>query len=596
MEREGQRRERVGQAAFVAALLLRAWVVATCVRPPVHPRLDVNLYLESALHLWRDGTFGSQVALSYPPLTPLFFAPAFAIDDHQARLVVLGLMQVLVLALASLALLPLLTEALGRRRAWFALAGAQLLAGGTWHAIDARSESLFAALLLGVVGAVHAVATHPTPIRVAMLAAAVVLSISCRRIGVVVPIASGVPLLALAWPTLRREGLGRPGGRLLVAAGVGALIGAAPEAWARTLQIEAATGYHNAAIGHLRPLVSMWSGLDTITQAAAHLLRQPLYLVLAFGGAPLVLAATLVRQDPAHRPPPPAWAAGATALLLGLGLAAVSGLHILRYAFARGMDSAFHLYPRYLDPAEAPMVLTALAAAAWACRRDAPRLGRAVLPWAVAALVLIGTTGAVHRPRGYRIVWQGDLMPGLWVAEHYPWLWPLGVTAVVLAATLLFARRQMGRPAAVLLAVVAGWSMSFHLPDLLYTRVSAPPELSPLVDQGALAEAPNATLGVVLDRTPPVRRDLLAPAFRSNHDVHWVRPDQLEVWRGEHPDALLLTWSPAREHPVAPAPDVSAVQVTANWTVWRRREGGRRLRSAPSPPPTPRSPGPGPPD
>ncbi len=58
----------------------------------------------------------------------------------------------------------------------------------------------------------------------------------------------------------------------------------------------------------------------------------------------------------------------------------MSALHILRYVYGRPGVEAFHLYPRYMDPVEMAMVLTAVALAGWSARsvvgeeqRDRPR-------------------------------------------------------------------------------------------------------------------------------------------------------------------------------------------------------------------------------
>ena len=142
---------------------------------------DGNVYLELAQNLWFHGEYGSRVAVTYPPLYPMMIAPTFAIAGNTARFAAIYALHALWIAGASLLLWPMLRDALGGRRAWLVLAGAQLLGGATIACFHPQTETLFTALLIAATGLTYLAFKAPSPGRWFALGLACGLALATRR-------------------------------------------------------------------------------------------------------------------------------------------------------------------------------------------------------------------------------------------------------------------------------------------------------------------------------------------------------------------------------------------------------------------------------
>ena len=118
----------------------------------------------------------------------------------------------------------------------------------------------------------------------------------------------------------------------------------------------------------------------------------------------------------------------------------------------------------------------------------------------------------------------------------------------------------------VLIAAGAGWSMSLHIllrPERFeFGEIEKPPILT----ARSLEDAPNAPIAVPVRRRAQVPRQLYAPAWRSDHPIHWPRYRELRVWLADHPDGFVLTRSWERDpgHLLR----LELVGATNGWRLW----------------------------
>ena len=540
----------LGPAVFVAAAVTRLVLLVGFGGPPRHGRLDVNNYLELGLNLWRDGTYGSVVSTDYPALYPLLIAPTFAFDTTDARFIAIYVLHALMLTLGTLALLPMLRSVMTDRSAWLTIAAAQFLAGAGYQGLWARSEVLFMALVCAATGAVWWALDRESYRRWIVVGVACGLAVAARRTGLVLPVAAGLVALGA-------HGAWRDRGWALLAVGAGVGIGLVPELIASALHGGAIETYHRGVTGsHLSPLWRMWEVDGGVLLALRTAARQVNYTLVAFAGAPLVLAATLRH---ARFLPKPVAGAGAFALLSTLGLVALSSLHILRYAFGRPDAEAWHVYPRYLDPAEAAALLCAVAAVA-ALRRSETQWS--LWPWCLGALPSVWVAGEVFRFRGSRFspVRVFESTP---LEAFYPYL--LGAGVLVVLAVLLIGRRWYGSALAVLLAIVVGWSISSHFVRDV-ERWSRLPAVLPILESAPVLARPDAPIVVVVRRRPLNKRDLYGPGFRTDRAVYWVRGRDLQEWLEERPESLVLTRTFERDpgHLLG----LTMLAGTKKWAIW----------------------------
>ncbi|GEM_PF-1137283 len=563
-----------GAAVFALAALTRTALLVATASPPARFRLDVNNYLELALNLFRDGSYGSRVSTDYPPLYPMFIAPAFAIDSNSLRFAAIYGLHGLVLALATLSLFPMLRSAVGARSAWLSLAAAQLLLGATYHAMSTRSEVLFTALLCFATAAVWAAFRSDRARTWALVGFVAGLAIACRRTALVVPVAVGIVVFVEAFAT-------RPLGdgvktvlRRAVPLGLGLAVGLLPEAIATWIHGGSIETYHRGVVGsHLSPFTRMWATRARMWLAVQTGLRQPIYQLVVFGAAPLVLAATLLSRAQIRRLPRPLAAASGFTLLVGLGLAAMSALHILRYAYGNPEAHPFHLYPRYMDPIETAMVLSAVgvAGALWRLTGDASRreeLRTLLVPWILPLGILTWISGAAWRVRGGRFAPRWYFEDTL-MHPHYHVLLMLGALGMLVAVLAWWSLGKYGTAWTVVGVVALGWATSMHVvlrPDR-FVGEGLPP-LPVLLSEPAIA-SPEAPIAVPVRRRAFNPRELYAPAWRTDHPIFWPQLRELPTWLADHPDGFVITrrWEPDPGHRLG----LELVAAEGDWRLWAPR-------------------------
>lgn len=557
---------RVAPVAFFVLGVAAHVVLAVVLREPAPGglRADENVYLELASTLWRDGTYGPRVSITYPPAYPMVAAPAFALASNAARFAVLRAGQALALAAASLLLLPMLRSALGSPRAWAFLGALQLVAGAVFHGVFAQSEALYVVLLVAATGLVWT--AWATDRGAAWLGLGLVagLSVATRRMGVVVPIA--ITMLAALDVVQTRDvrGWARRLGFLTLGLGAGLL----PEALASMLHGDAISPYSEGAAGsHLKAGVTALGtgkGRALALRVTGAQLAWPL---LTTAAAPLLIAiAWLDLRTAPSRPSRPTARVYAFTLLTLTGSTALTILHILRYRLGTG-NQGWDLYPRYLDPHELPLLAVGLVAVAALAIRGA-RTWRP-LAWGGLALGAVALAGPVARTRGGRMIppIRLDAEPGI-LGDVALWLIPGGAaawTVLVLAAVALPALRRRLSPALWLVAaLVAGWLVSAHMPARL-VRGDRPATTPAVLRAPALTANPRAPLGVVVYRPGPYGRKYYAPAFRSDHPVWFLAPDEATAWAAAHPDGFVLVHPDDKRSP----PGLARVGRKDGWTILR---------------------------
>ncbi|MCO4773774.1 MAG: glycosyltransferase family 39 protein [Deltaproteobacteria bacterium] len=529
-------------------------------------RADENVYLELASTLWREGTYGAKVSVTYPPGYPMVAAPAFAIASNGARFAVLRTSQALALALASLLLLPMLRSQLSQPRAWMALAALQLVAGAVFHGVFAQSESLYLVLLVAATGGVWIAWSSERAAPWLTLGALAGFSVATRRMGVVVPVALGMLLALDAWQG-RREGSWRLSLKRAGLLGAGAIVGLLPEFVAAAVHGEAISPYESgAASGHLgaglRALTSV-EGVLLLVKITGAQLAWPLLTSLA---APLLVAAVwldrrLVPEEPDR---PTARVFGFVMLSLA-GSAALTILHIVRYQLGSG-NRGWDVYPRYLDPLELPLLAAGVLAVV--ALRKAPRPAlRSLIPWGVVVTVILVSAGPLLHTRG------GRMVPPVRIARGDSLLAPIAEWLIVGGAAMaaIFVLALLGSPALrarvrplrwLAGAMLAGWLVSAHMPPRLF---SPPPSSTPKVLRAnALTSAPTAPLGVVVHRPGPYGRHYYEPAFRSDHPVWFLAPGEVDAWRNTHRDGFVLVHRKDRKR----ASDLRGGTRAGDWTLY----------------------------
>ncbi len=499
-------------------------------------------------------------------------APAFAIDGAADRLLAIFVGHGLLLGLAALALFPMMRRALGARSAWLCLAAAQFFAGTTYHAMSTRSEVLFGALICFAAAAVYAAFERDGGARWLVVGLCCGLAIACRRTALALPVAV-VVVLAVDAVAGRPRGLRTFARRCALVAAGGAL-GMLPEVVASALHGGAIETYHPGVVrSHLSPFTRMWATRARTWFALQTFLRQPLYEVVAFAGAPLVIAIVLCGRSFVRRVPRSLVAAAGFTLLVGLGLAALSALHILRFAYGNPGTPPHHLYPRYLDPVETAMILTAVAVAAALLRdrlegEERELVRAAPAPWILPLGLVTWVSGAAWRFRGGRLAprWYFE-DTALYGSYHL-----VLMGAVLLMLVALMAWWSLGRYGTVwtvLGAAVLGWALSLHIilrPGRFAERAPEPLEV---LRSGPARASPRAAVAIPVSSRAETPRRYYEPAWRTDHAFHWPRADELGPWVEAHPAGFVLT----RGGEPAPEPSLGLrlAAVSDAWVLWGPR-------------------------
>jgi len=539
---------------------------------------DVNVYLELAHGLWSDGAYVSLVnQRPYPPGYPLLLAPTFAIASNAARFAVVYALHAVLLGAASLLLLPMLSAALGRTRAWWSLILLQGMAGASFTLLHAQSEALYTPLLVALTGAVYLAWRRPG-LRWALLAGVLAgLTLSTRRLGVVAPLGL---LLVLAHDLVADSRRGQPiGWARALCILLGMALGLAPDGLAALLQGEVVNAYPKYGSTYAEAggaaLVSLANAKYAVSTAA----NQLAYFVLITLGAPVAMAAFLWARWRPLGSAEDARAATDQHLLAtqraaqwvgyaALGSAALTALHIVRHVFKAGSKEGFSTYPRYLDPLEIPLVVMGvLAAAALSAPELRNRAHSIVARFALLALGLAALAGPWYRTRA------GRLLP---LRRFTQWgMEPLGLAFFLLVSVAvlglfwwLWRAGRAGTWVGVAAAVLASWVISAHVPIGWGLRGIKPHPPAPLLRAPAIAADPSSPLCVVVDWRS---RHYYELAFRSDHEAFFVTNRQARECAVEHGGGWLVasldsTFRPAR-YKVELAPDAKVIKI-GRWKAW----------------------------
>jgi 4-amino-4-deoxy-L-arabinose transferase-like glycosyltransferase len=553
------RRSLLAPAAFVGCVAVHVLLLWHLGYPfPAGRYADENVYLEIASNLWTEGRFVSHVDRVYPPLYPGLVAPAFAFTTNVTRYAVIRLVHALVFAAASLALLPAMTEALGRRRAWFALGALQLLGGVVHYGKTTQTEPLFTALLVAALGLAWSAWSSPSAPRWAAVGLVCGLALCTRRTALVLPVAFGV--LAAADLVRSRQVVWRSTVGWTVGFGVGLL----PELLATVAAGQLIDPYSGiATLSHLAAGTAALESWANLALAVEFLSRHLSWLAWSTAGAPLLLLAVLLGRE--HLPRPEARTA-ALALLIGAALAAITTLHMIRYRYRLG-DTAreWDLYPRYVDPAEPILAAAALLATGWLIKSGAGLSRRTVAWLGAAAGGLLLLSGRFDQVRGGRLPRVG-FREALPLPDGFaPWLF-LALGGVVIAAwTAARLRPRTPSPAAFLVGIlVISWGVSAHHPWLRHTDPKEP-RTPKVLTLEPLTAAPRAPLAVLVNPDRRRSRKYYDPAFKSDHPVQWIAPSQAVDWLRAHPDGFVLS----RKGDPVPS-GLTRVDAAALWRIYRR--------------------------
>ena len=561
--------ERIGLVVFLAAVTLHGLLSVKLGRPwPGGPRADANVYLELAMNLWRDGTFGTRVAIDYPPLYPLFIAPAFAIASNAARFAFIYFLHALLLGLCSLALVPPLQKQLGARRAWFCIAALQFLGATTFLGYSVQTEPLFASLIVAATGMVWQAWDRPSLRRWAVVGFICGLAVCTRRTGLVLPIALG--LLWLADAVAAQRSGGSPPWKAGLAMAGGFAIGLLPELLAVVSgggMIDTYGG--NPVKGHLKAAADGVSSLQGIGWGLEIVGRHLAYVAVVTFGAPLAIIALLARR--ASPAPLPLRRAASFILLVSLGLVAMTSLHILRDYFKA--LAFWDLYPRYVDPPELALVVVGLLSMLWLRgeqEEDRPMarclLGPGLAAGAVCAVLWL--SGPVEKARGAHYPRPQTLDDWGFSESIAPWFL-LGVGLISMSGwVFLWARRKTGLRSLVLGFLVASWLVGAM--GLWPRLTTSPADRRPDVLQlPALERAPEAPLAVVVYKRGFTSRGYYWPAFRSDHPVWFVGPRaELSAWVREHESGFVLVRK--KDGRLRSQGDLELAGRSKKWLVYRR--------------------------
>lgn len=531
---------------FMALAVVKAVAVLALGRDFLYsPQLDANVYLEVAHNLLQRGWYGSLVHRPYPPGYPLFALPAVALGRPDLLFPALYLLASAATS-AACALLPgwLQGPLGGRARAVRFAAFVQLAPALFLHHLVPQSEVLYAAIGIAGVAALAAAVARDRGGAWIAFGATLGLGLATRRFGVV-PVAAAL-LLGVAW-ALGSWRAGFPGGlkglrRLALVAG-GFALGALPEVGVLAAQGTFVQPYsHGAAERHASALLrALSTGEGILHGAVPTLARQSAYLVLLTAGAPAVLAASLAlaaarRRDPTRAMPAPLLATSAFVLLVTLGGVALTSAHILHHF---GHPVMYHLYPRYLDPVEVPLLAAAAAASAWALGPGEGSPRRLAL-WIAGAGLLAPLVGEVTRIKGARVVYLVDWLVDRGVPSG-PWaLAALTVWTVAVGAGAAARGRWRGSaalgvvlPLAWLLAL-AGVGREF---DLSRQRVRATPRI---LRVPPVAERPLAPLAVLVDRKASRGRAYYSLFWKVPNPLWILSPGEEAAFFARHPDGFLI--------------------------------------------------------
>jgi len=562
---------RAATLFFCFCVLLHALIAIVGGRPfPGGLQADGNVYLELAMNLWRDGEWGTRVSVNYPPLYPILLAPIFAVKSNALRFAVIYGAQCLLLALASLSLLPAFTEALGRRRAWLLLGGLQLLGGVTYYSWNSQTEAVFSCILVAATGLAWTAWRNPARV-LPWLALGLVagLGVTLRRTALVLPLALGILwTLDLVSSLRRRDPIPWKAGVALL---VGGSVGLFPELLSDQSggTVNAYSG--NVTGGHLGAASSAFTSVEHLLLAVKTTAQQGSWMIWSTACAPLVIATMLLRG---WRDAPLALRrTGSLVLLTGAGLVAMTSLHMLRYRYDFPDRRGWDLYPRYLDPMEPALVALAILSAAWLLlsKRDTEShwiVGRAPELLALGSLVLLSLGGRMALARGGRVPPPSRFIAYGWPEGLMPWVFLIGGTATLALWLVLWRAGRLGPLGVLLFAVVVSQgSISTSTWGRLTTRgADQAPEVFQL---DAIREHPAAPVAVVVHRPGYRGRRYYEPAFRSDHPVFFVKPGKEAMdWAKVHPDGFVLVLRRDQKRP--PVVKLYAQGTKDRWRLYTR--------------------------
>jgi hypothetical protein len=183
-------------------------------------------------------------------------------------------------------------------------------------------------------------------------------------------------------------------------------------------------------------------------------------------------------------------------------------------------------------------------------------------PWVIGCAVLVAVSGALRRPRGGRLSWVTDLLDSP-VAPVAPWLFVAG-TLLMLTIYLRWAwgRGGVAQARGLVAGAAVSWLLCVHVPVIWLTRGLGEGEVPAVLRSHALRARPRAPLGVVVPQVSPFSRPYYEAAFRSDHLVWFLRPEEAPAWAQAHPDGFLLT------RKSDPHPEAAPVARAGPWQIW----------------------------
>ena len=214
-------------------------------------------------------------------------APTFALGSNAARFAATYALHTLWLALACLALLPMLRDALDRRRAWLALALLQGIAGASFTLLHAQSEAIYGPLLIAAAGLLYTAFRDGRAATCVSAGVFVGLALATRRIGVVAPLSLVLVIahdLVGAW----RSGTGVPW-RRAGALVFGVALGLTPEFLGSALSGGFIDAYPEYTTGYAKASGQALVSLDNAVYTGRIAATQLAYYVLITLGAPRVM-------------------------------------------------------------------------------------------------------------------------------------------------------------------------------------------------------------------------------------------------------------------------------------------------------------------
>jgi len=514
---------------FATSLLLQIAICVALGRTFIASGMqDANIYLEAAHNLLHEHRYLSHLSSLYPPAYSWLIAPTTALNEPRLLFAAIYALNAVVAALATLPLLPLLRDTVGRDRAWPCLALLLWLPSLWTHHLVPQSENLYGACLMALTGTLY-LALRDGRAAIWIGAGALLgLAFATRRFAV-------VPMLAVALTVITVELHGRFRVRRLAVRGailgIGALAGLSVEWFYVLSHGELVSPYKTGGAGHVELLLSAFEAGDRALYLVRSLIKQAVYLHLAALAAavPLVWwsAAALRRRESADGP---LLGLAAFALLTAAGTVVVTAAHMMS---TFDWKQPYDLYSRYLDPVAPPLLVVAVAIGA---RRATARA------WPLTAVATAACLAAIPiwKMRGPRLTYFAEALkpdhPGLASVAVV-----LAAVAAGLVAVLLLRRGLYGRGTPLLAAVVLSVPLvvPFAANELQQERLRSV-YLHTLFDAPEFAERPDAALGFLdvpeLTRT---RRNAVF-MFHTANPWFFVDPDGVERFFDEHPDGLLI--------------------------------------------------------